>query len=298
MLSKYRVMRGLFKRRLPRVMAWKCLAFVNRNRMAVFIDRQMSRASESYTAFDRQAIEHVVAELEQDGAVTGPFLPAPQVKYLRQYAESNPCFADRDQGKGFFLKDREKAEALLGKNLLLAQYFNVDADPEIHRLANDPFLLAVAARYLGVEPKLMSINMWWTFPVLASEADREKHAHVYHFDLDDLKFVKFFFYLTDVGAEDGPHVYVKSSNRIIKYENNFFKSKRFTDKEIEDAYGEENIISVIGPAGSCLIEDTITVHKGLTPVGQPRLILQFEYAINTYPEISCVADVADQKIIV
>ena len=64
------------------------------------------------------------------------------------------------------------------------------------------------------------------------------------------------------------------------------------------AYGVENIVEVCGKAGSCLIEDTITLHKGVTPILRPRLLLQFEFSINTYPEVSCAVDPALQKVIV
>ena len=39
---------------------------------------------------------------------------------------------------------------------------------------------------------------------------------------------------------------------------------------------------VKGDAGTCLIEDTITLHKGLTSEVNPRLILQFQYALHDY----------------
>jgi len=97
-----------------------------------------------------------------------------------------------------------------------------------------------------------------------------------------VKFIKFFFYITDVTENDGPHVYVKESNRRILYKNTWVRSKRFSDQEVIDAYGEKSIVEVIGPAGSCLIEDTITLHKGSTSIGKPRLLLQLQYAINDF----------------
>ena len=298
MLTKYKIMRGLFKRRPVRVLIWKIVAFFNKKRLKIFCDEQLKRKHESFVQFDAESITPVVAELELSGALSGPSLPKRLVQYLLEYAELHPCFADRDQAKGFYLRDREKAEQSLGKELLLAQYYNAEQDAVIAKIANDPYLLSVAARYLKVPPKLMSVNMWWTFPVNASAEDRARHAHVFHYDLDDLKFVKFFFYLTDVDGQAGPHVYVKTSNRIVKYKSPLFKSKRFSDEEIVAGYGAENIVEVLGEAGTCLIEDTITVHKGLTPISRSRLMLQFEYSINTYSEISCVSDGEVQKIFV
>lgn len=298
MISKYRVMRGLLKRRAIRNLAWNFLRVLNKGRLSKF-NRQLSESKASpYVAFSSAEVDRIVDGLEEFGAVPGFALPPRYVDYLVNYAVRTPCYADRNPAQGFYLGDRKKVEDKLGKQLLLAQYFNVQKDTLIDELSRDPFLLSVAAKYLGVPPRLMSVNMWWTFPVEASAEDKAKHAHVFHFDLDDVKFVKFFFYLTDVDEGAGPHVYVKGSNKNIKYKNHLFKSKRFTDDEVIQAYGEENIIKVLGAAGSCLVEDTITLHKGVTPTEKPRLILQFEYSINTYPEISCVVDESEQRVFV
>lgn len=144
----------------------------------------------------------------------------------------------------------------------------------------------------------MGANLWWTFPSTPSNEDRDRHAHVYHYDLDDIKFIKFFIYITDVDIQSGPHIFVKGSNRNIRYKNSIVKSIRFSDKDILDWYGSENIITVTGPAGSTLIEDTITIHKGSTPISKPRLLLQFEFGINQYPEVSCECAKELQKFIV
>lgn len=298
MISRYRLMRGLLKRKAVRSFAWQVLKLAKRGKLKAFKQQLKNAQRVPYVAYTASDVERIVDDLEAYGAVGGPVLPAPLVDYLVDYASRTPCYADRNPAQGFYLADREKAEAKLGKELLLAQYFNVHRDARIHELSIDPFMLSVAAQYLGAPPQLMSVNMWWTFPVKASDEDKAKHAHVFHFDLDDVKFVKFFFYLTDVDQDAGPHVYVKGSNKNIKYKNSLLKSKRFTDEEVICAYGEENIIEVLGPAGACLIEDTITLHKGITPTVTPRLILQFEYSINTYPEISCVVADAEQQIFV
>ena len=291
-------MRGLLKRRAIRKIAWNFIRIIKKRDFTAFQHNIRLTASQSIFNHAAQCADQIVNTLELEGAVMGPALPEKHVEYLVEFAKNNPCYADRVKSQGFYLHDREAAEQKLGKKLLLAQYYNVHKDPLIGSLSQDPFLLSVAAKYLQTPPKLMSINMWWTFPVEASQEDKAKHAHVFHYDLDDVKFVKFFFYLTDVDEGAGPHVYVKGSNKEIKYKNALFKSKRFTDQEISEAYGEENIIHVYGKAGACLIEDTITLHKGITPSQTPRLILQFEYSINTYSEISCATNESECKIFV
>lgn len=295
MISKYRIMRGLLKRRLVRECVWYVVYFFNRGKVKEYrAGLDVSKTSLVGAMGSGSYLEG----LKRDGAVLGPSLSDEDVRYLQDLAERMPCFADRNPALGFYLRNLAAAEEKIGKNLLLAQYFNLQTDPVVARLSKDPFLLSLAAAYLGVEPKLMSINMWWTFPVNASAEDRSKHAHVFHYDLDDIRFVKFFFYLTDVDRESGPHVFVRGSNREVLYKNTLLKSKRFTDEEVIASYGIENVIEVCGKAGSCLIEDTITLHKGMTPLRRPRLLLQFEFSINTYPEVSCATDPALLKMVV
>jgi hypothetical protein len=295
MISKYRIMRGLLKRRLVRECVWHIVCFFNRAKVEEYRAGLDASETSLVNAGDPGAY---LGRLKRDGAIPGPSLSDEDVRYLRDFAERMPCFADRDPALGFYLKDLAAIEQKIGKNLLLAQYFNVQDDPVVARLSKDPFVLSLAAAYLGVEPKLMSVNMWWTFPVNASAEDRSKHAHVFHYDLDDIKFIKFFFYLTDVDGESGPHVFVRGSNREVRYKNTLLKSKRFTDEEVVAAYGIDNVVEVCGKAGSCLIEDTITLHKGMTPLRHPRLLLQFEFSINTYPEVSCTADPALLRVVV
>ncbi|MFG0462326.1 phytanoyl-CoA dioxygenase family protein [Pseudomonas sp. yb_1] len=297
-ISRYKLMRGLLKRRTIRKIVWDVIRTIKRRELTEFQEKLSTIDNQSAFNETKPSAESIVSALELEGAVRGPTLPNKYVEYLIDFAKRTPCYADRVPAKGFYLHDRQLAEQKLGKKLLLAQYFNLHKDALIEKLSRDPFLLSVAAKYLQAPPQLMSINMWWTFPVEASQEDKAKHAHVFHYDLDDVKFVKFFFYLTDVDEGAGPHVYVKGSNKNIKYKNSLFKSKRFTDQEIRDAYGDENIIHVLGKAGSCLIEDTITLHKGITPTESSRLILQFEYSINTYAEISCITNESECKIFV
>lgn len=295
MISKYRIMRGLLKRRVVRECVWHVVCFFNRGK----VEKYRAGLDVSKTSLvSAVGSDTYLGGLKRDGAIPGPSLSDEDVRYLRDFAERMPCFADRDPALGFYLKDLAAIEQKIGKNLLLAQYFNVQDDPVVARLSKDPFVLSLAAAYLGVEPKLMSVNMWWTFPVNASAEDRSKHAHVFHYDLDDIKFIKFFFYLTDVDGESGPHVFVRGSNREVRYKNTLLKSKRFTDEEVVAAYGIDNVVEVCGKAGSCLIEDTITLHKGMTPLRHPRLLLQFEFSINTYPEVSCTADPALLRVVV
>ena len=55
--------------------------------------------------------------------------------------------------------------------------------------------------------------MWWSSK---SNFNDPKSAQEFHFDLDSIKWLKFFIYLTDVEANTGPHIYVKGTHNSKK----------------------------------------------------------------------------------
>ena len=136
-----------------------------------------------------------VSELRRNGLAFGLKLSAQTMEAIHRYAENTPCYADRVPSQGFMLNQRSKADGALGKPILVAQYFNSTIEcPDIGRLVRDPMIKSIACEYLESTPTFVGANLWWTFPVNASEADREQHAHRFHRDLDDFRFLNFFLF--------------------------------------------------------------------------------------------------------
>ena len=247
--------------------------------------KRQLRARMSESVFSTVDLDAFVTELRCNGVAFGLTLPVTILHEIRSYTEITSCYADRERDKGFMANQREQAESQLGKPILVAQYLNSEKGcREIEKLRNDPFLLLVAAEYLGSIPNYVGTNVWWTFPVQASEDDRSRHAHVFHRDVDDFRFFKFFFYLTDVNAGDGAHICVPGSHlrppitclldRILV--------RRWSDQEISQFYGDENILNINGVAGTGFAEDTLCMHKGSTPIESSRLLLQMQFALFDY----------------
>lgn len=139
------------------------------------------------------------------------------------------------------------------------------------RLANDPRVLDIVSRWLGGAPTLAAIRVWWSTP--AGDGTPE-HAELFHRDADDLRFVKLFVYLTDVGDDTGPHMFVVGSHRADK----LAEIRRYSDEEVAAAFGTDAIRRFTGPAGTAFLEDTYGMHRGIPPVAGPRLIFQPLYA--------------------
>lgn len=229
--------------------------------------------------------EDFVRRLRHEGIAYGLKLPAGAVAEILAWAQQQPCYADRDPRHGFTLAQRAEAEARLGKPVLLAQYFNVATQcPTIARLAADPALQWIAARYLESVPTFVGANLWWTFPVRALQADRERHAHLFHRDVDDFRFFKFFFYLTDVTAGEGAHVCVVASHREPPRlrTGDRWNIRRYRDEEIAATYPSARVHEICGEAGTGFAENTLCVHKGSTPTSAARLLLQLQYALFDY----------------
>ncbi len=147
------------------------------------------------------------------------------------------------------------------------------ANPVIQRLLADRTLLSLAYRYLKAPPINDLIAMWWSAP-FGSRASSEA-AQLFHFDLDRIKFLKIFFYLTDVNSEKGPHMYVQGTHEARP--PGFFEDRRFGDDEIVAAFRSEEIVELVGPVGTIIAVDTIGLHKGKALTTGSRLILQFEF---------------------
>lgn len=261
-----------------------CLAVQRRMRpsLADYVRELETRPSRF---FPHQEARAIAEGIERDGYAFGLDLAEEHVTELRRFADNEPCYVDRDPKLGFMAKEVAAAREKLGRPFLLAQYFNLLKRSRLVRdLSNDPLLLAIAARYLGTPPNLVGVNLFWSYPEQVSDNERSYAAQLFHFDLDDFKFLKFFFYLTDVDMESGPHVMVRSSHRVKSYSGlgERLKIRRYADEEIVSAYGEDRIVTVTGPAGTGFAEDTICIHKGLAPTAKERLILQIQYAINDW----------------
>ncbi len=142
----------------------------------------------------------------------------------------------------------------------------------IFNIANNKYILEIVKDYLGVTPTISNVNAWWSF----GGRDHAQEAQNFHRDNDDIKFCKLFIYLTDVTENSGPHVYVENTVNSSKLR----KIIRYTDKEVVDSFGEENIKELIYSKGHAFIEDTYGIHKGTLPKTENRLLLQIQYSVS------------------
>lgn len=146
--------------------------------------------------------------------------------------------------------------------------------PAVQNIIFDPIFTEIAGKYLKCEPILEFVTMWWSFPF--NNKATSQAAQMYHFDMDRIKFLKFFFYLTDVNEENGPHCYIKKSHkRLSKVVR---KDKRLTDHELKNIFPNDYFKEFIGKKGTILAIDTRGLHKGKPLVKNARLLFQIQFS--------------------
>jgi hypothetical protein len=150
--------------------------------------------------------------------------------------------------------------------------------PDVQLLMSDPALLALAQSYLGAQPIADVVYMWW-HTAFSDQPDGEA-AQLYHFDMDRVKWVKFFIYLTDVASENGPHYFIAGSHRTDGIPSELLSRGyvRLRDEEVAPHYPAQDIIEFAGPRGTVLAEDTRGLHKGQHVHHGHRLVLQIQFS--------------------
>ena len=135
---------------------------------------------------------------------------------------------------------------------------------------NDPLLLHLASRHMGAKVQPIDSTLWYSFSSSEPSADA---AQLFHYDLDTLRWLKVFVYLTDVGPDNGPHEYVPGSHRPgakpFQLMNRDYA--RLGDQEI-DKYCAQPRKAILGECGTVVLGDTRCFHKGNAVKSSYRLI--------------------------
>jgi hypothetical protein len=224
----------------------------------------------------QEELPRVAAALHRDGYhVFERRLPLLQCEQLRELSLKLPArLTPRAAGA--------PARALFDDQRPLATRYDFDelqylAHPVIQQLLCDQSLISLAQTYFGAVPINDLMAFWWSAPQRKASSEA---AQLFHFDLDRQKFLKIFFYLTDVGPENGPHCYVRGSH--TRKPRQFYADRRFGDHEVAQAFPAEDIREVHGPVGTIVAGDTLCLHKGKPLVSGARLIFQMEFTLSLF----------------
>jgi ectoine hydroxylase-related dioxygenase (phytanoyl-CoA dioxygenase family) len=208
-------------------------------------------------------------------------LPDDLCDRLVAFAKTTRCKVRAPSQPGLASKevavDRYEPTALIGTRYdFLAQDLIDQAD--VQRVMGDATFLAVAQAYLRSKPILDVVAMWWQ-AAFSDRPDAEA-AQYFHFDMDRIKWLKFFIYLTDVEPENGPHCFVAGSHRTGGIPKALLEKgyARLTDEEVAAEYSKDKFIEFSAPRGTIIAEDTRGLHKGKHVERGDRLLLQLQFS--------------------
>lgn len=230
---------------------------------------------------DNDAVKEPLEALRENGYCVFPgALPETMCDALMNFALETTANVRRMDHEP---ADTGKRPALFDpQNFQGVRYDYATADlldnPQVQALLADPSLLALSQAYLGSAPRADVLSMWWHTPYHA-QPDAES-AQFFHFDLDRIKWLKVFIYLTDVGVDDGPHMFIAGSHKTggIPWSMRKRGYARLADNEVMDHYGAERHIEFAAPRGTIIVEDTRGLHKGKHVSGNARLVLQLQFS--------------------
>ena len=233
--------------------------------------------------FDPMHIADIVTSLERDGLFTGIRLPQQVVDDLHEFALKTPCCGNLSKKLLFLPQEYKDAQSRCTRPILVGHYMDKIFDcPVVDKIKRDPLLVEIATRYLKTKACLINARMWWSFRVedLDEGVLTLAAQNLLHFDMDDWSSIKFFFYLTDVDVDSGPHVYLRRSHRRKRLRDQFTIFLGKPVSEVIDFYGRDNLVTICGPAGFGFVEDPFGFHMGTVTQKGPRLVLEIEYGIS------------------
>ena len=149
---------------------------------------------------------------------------------------------------------------------------------DVQKLMADPLIVAVAQNYLRCSPIVDVTTMWWH--TAYSKVPDKDAAQFWHFDMDRIKWLKFFIYLTDVEKTNGPHSFVEGSHRSGGIPTTLLSKgySRLDDFDVNVNYSPRQIIEFSAPRGTVIAEDTRGLHKGKHVEHDDRLMLQLQFS--------------------
>jgi len=257
-----------------------------RNFSRIFLPAYIGkRSKEDSTLFPDLRTELVVSSLRDEGIFAGINLTLDIVKRILSFAESNVCFANSDRTKPILVNRDGTFRGASGTVVIGDYHDQIFSCHAIERLCNDGALMRIAGMYLEAQPQLTRSRLWWSFnaPQASQQELNTAAQDAFHFDIDDWRCIKFFFYLTEVDERGGPHRFIRYSHRCRKLRHQFTLFKMQSVKSLEKVYPQSNFLTVIGPAGFGFAEDPFGFHTGTSVRAQPRLILEIEYGVTQLP---------------
>ena len=203
------------------------------------------------------------------------------VNNLTEFAKNTDAFLRPLKSNGLKIVDRKKNK-FNSENPEVIRYdwhaSQLLTNKVVQKLISDEVLLSIAQEYFGSAPIVDGVRMWWN--TAFSKEPNASASTMYHYDMERLKWLKVFIYLTDVEEENGPHAFIKGSHKVGALPFTLL-SKGYVmseDNEIYKYFNKNDEVIYIAQKGTVIIEDTKGLHKGMPVQSGNRLIFQMQFS--------------------
>lgn len=222
--------------------------------------------------------KHIATQIARDGYyIFDTLMPEDICAGIERFARTQPAYMEDEFGVADRPVPYDPAHPMA--RLYKFREGDVVASGAVQSIMADDAFLRIAESYLKTAAIIGGIDSWWSAPY--GNGPSSQAAQLYHFDFDaPPRWLKLFVYVTPVGPENGPHVFVKGSHQARLSRAQEIVSRGYTriaDDNIAQAYGNEAAVEIIGPRGTVFLADTRGFHKGKHPTGGDRLICQLLY---------------------
>jgi hypothetical protein len=172
---------------------------------------------------------------------------------------------------------------------------DIVAAPHVLKLATHPTLLSLAGEFLACAPTIINLEAWWS---PARERDPEG-PQILHRDKDDFRACKFFMYLTDVAAEDGPFVFAQRSHdphfvaAQLAHQGKdpawlklifALKAGGRDFAKLYEHFFAPLLIEAVGAKGTSFMVNSLGLHRGRPPSRGRRGAIAITYGMIGYPD--------------
>ena len=238
----------------------------------------------SFSVAEQRKIVNII---ERDGFYRfDALMPADLCDEIERFAQRAPAETDTPVGGATSLVIYDPYSTNPGARVFkIPERFSI-AEAGVQRLMADEVFIAIAEMYLKSLPTIGGVDVWWS--ARYGNEPASSAAQLFHFDFDaPPAWLKLFVYVTDVGPDNGPHVYVKGSHRADIAPARALRARGYTrisDEQMTAAFGQAALTSITGPRGTAFLADTRGFHKGTLPTAGHRLIAQLLYCSPVFSE--------------
>ncbi|MGQ0559078.1 MAG: phytanoyl-CoA dioxygenase family protein [Sphingosinicella sp.] len=178
-----------------------------------------------------------------------------------------------------------------------------ELSPSVMDFHADPFLAEIASEYMGVAV----VNAFTLANRVDGHADSKGSGEGWHKDASFRQF-KAFIYLSDVGEANGPLQLVSRSHRLGDYLRDMkasslpFRQLRIGDDQLDRilAGSPGRLTTFTGRAGTLILADTASIHRGRPPESGRRYALTNYYIepkLITAEHVAAFKPVAPEKVL-